>query len=241
MCHSLTALLWIVLWSAQAQDREVGALAPGPTELAESLAAIEAQTTRAEAIATAASRLQNAWAVGVVVPGLREPCADPAARSVAARLQLLGPAWRRAAQAARAEEDRLEVIVAAPTVAPLLDAATAERIAGLRARVAHQGRVYQEHVAWHRAHVVRARCAGTLATAPGIPLATPLPALEQHRPVAVGVAGGFACPGPVPAGEVAVLPEGLGCWSATPDCACEPQPMLPGAVLGPPAALLPPD
>lgn len=71
----------------------------------------------------------------------------------------------------------------------------------------------------------------------------PQPALEESRnlevgaiqygPVAVlGIGEGVLCPGEIPAKGVVLLPEPLGCW-ARESCDCEPQSLLPGAVLGP--------
>ena len=199
------------------------ALAPDPAWVDATRDRTEALVVRAELIGATLARLQNRWA-----PGTRPPCTDAAAQSLAARMQVLGPAHRDAVQAARAERARLERAVRAPTVAVLLGERDREALDALYERVDGQGRRYAEGSAWHQQHVrpFVTRCAPALVPDAGLgePSAGPT--------AVIGIGGGRVCPGEQPAdGRVAVVP-GEACYG-TSGCDCAPEPVAPGAVLGP--------
>jgi hypothetical protein len=83
---------------------------------------------------------------------------------------------------------------------------------------------------------VRAALAGCTVTplTPDPPAASHTPAAERLALLALG--DGFACgaDGPTRAdGAVVVLKGTLACWAPTRDCACVPQELAPGAVIGP--------
>jgi len=210
-------------------------LVPGPTELTEAVAEATTRVERAEALGHAATRLQNA--LGERLASARPiSCTDPTAQALLARLTVFAPAWRDAAQSARAQRDRLDRIVAAPTVVPVIDQAMLARIEETSRRTEDQATAYQEFRAWDERYLSREarRCAVDLAASPGLEVGLPVPPDETGRPVAVvGIGGGLVCPLGVPAdGTVVLLADGRGCWAAT-ECDCAPVDQLPAAVLGP--------
>jgi hypothetical protein len=209
-------------------------IAPGPAELTTTLVALEVRLDRAETVGEAAERLQNRWG------GLRPdrhagPCqSDPDASALAARLLVFGPAWRDDVQSVRAAAARLEYLLVAPTVVPLLDPETWERVDHVRARTAREVAGYQAFAAWHQRFFLPSAhgCETGLAPAAGVGNSAPSAPEEVGRPVAVvGIGGGVVCPAGAPAdGRVVVLPGPEACMGG-PDCACEPLPVDPGAVL----------
>jgi len=222
-------------WLGIAWSVEPGAwIAPGPLELAAALSGVEARLVRAETVGEAAERLQNQWGA-LRGAGANAPCETHAdASALAARILVFGPSWRDDVQAVRAELARLEYLVAAPTVVPLLDPETWARVDAARARTAREVAGYSAFAAWHQRYfLTTARgCDLGLGPAAGISNAAPAAPEELDGPVAViGLGGGVVCPAGAPAdGRVVVLPARVACMGAS-DCTCEPLPVDPGAVL----------
>lgn len=218
-------------------------LAPGAPELHEAQNRLDALLAVERAVATATARTQAAWAArtaltppkGQRLPG---PCADPERVGLGWRIEHFGAAWREAAQAVTAQAERVRTVRRSPVAAPLVDAAWAAALdadlaAADRARVA-----FLEASAWEARHVrpVLAKCpAPPLLAAPGFALPGPGERGAAPAPVAVLALGaGQVCPGGERAEEgVVLLADGRGCWEAGPACVCAPEPVLPGAVLGP--------
>ena len=213
---------------------DLAALAPAPQDLAAAQAALRVDLDQARAAAEATERLQNALAESGALG--RKPCSDPADAALIAREAVFGAAWRDAAQTARTDAARLQEILAAPTLAPLLDAGASAEAAALIDAADVLSRRYAEASAWHARHAQPrvARCPGALAPAAGLPRA------EAHAPGEVealtaitGVGGGVVCPTGAPAdGRVVYVGASGACTSAA-GCGCAPAAVLPGAVLGP--------
>jgi hypothetical protein len=211
------------------------ALAPGPPEMAAALSTLDERLAEANAIESATARIQNHLAE-VLIGGTSDLCDSEAHQNLALRARLLGEAHRDAAQAATAAADRASAVLAAPTLAPLLDAADRQAFEARMAQVNRQRRVARELSAWHDRHLVHPlrACKPKLVTAPGLE-----PPRFEAQPPGQAVAVVVAAPGNacgvrgVVQGAVAVLPEGLGCWDVG-ECRCTPAPLLPGAALGPP-------
>lgn len=218
-----------------AAGNEAARLAPSPADLAASAAETEARVARAEAIGVALIRVQNGWGEMLATgKAPQKPCDDPGARSLFARAAVFGPTWRDAAQAARAERDRLVEIAAAPTVAPLVGDDTATAIKALLARVAAQESRYVEATAWQRAYMLPpAGCDRTLEPIAGLSNAAPSAPGESVGTAVIGLGGGRVCPVDAPADGTPVVTAGLACVSAGSTCDCAPTAVAPAAVLGP--------
>lgn len=221
-------LLLTTLPAARATPAE--ALAPGPRELAEAQAELASRLATSEAIGRAVSRLQTAW---VTSPG--KGCEDPDRAALADRARHFARAWHDAVQRVRVQADRTARLVASPTVVPVVDAERRAGIDALMARVDSQEQGWLELVAWS----ARARlqdCGVGLRPSPGLPDATVRPEGERRAAVAVtAVGGGFLCPLGAPADGAVAVVAGAACWAEQSFCGCDPAPVEPGAVLGPPA------
>ncbi|MFZ5479847.1 MAG: hypothetical protein ACOZNI_23990 [Myxococcota bacterium] len=211
-------------------------LAPGAPELLEAEGRLRALLVTAEAVGAATARLQVAWTT--LPPPPKDPCADAARLEVGWRIERFGAAWREAAQAVRAQADRVRRVRGAPTVSPLVDADWGKALDALDAAAAREGRAFVEASAWQVAYVrpVLGACVvAEPAPAPGVPMLTAPVRGEDAPPVAVLALGdGWVCPAKVRADDAVVLVEGgRACWSASETCGCTPERVEPGAVVGP--------
>lgn len=218
--------LWISLAPSLADDASW--LAPGLSELRTERARLQERVERAEALATAAGRMQNIWAEAAIASKLPS-CETSEGAQRAALASGLGAAWRDAAQDARVQADRVRELVERPTVAPLLPQAEAEALLALAVRAEAQPGAYLEHLGWYRAYggSAWAGCPAPLGPSTGL-----VGAPAGPRTAIFGIGGGFVCPGGAPAnGRAVVVTGGAACIDATEACGCTPEPVLPGAVL----------
>ncbi len=188
-----------------------------------------------EATATALFRTHNRYATDRAELNRPPHCDDLRSLDLASRARLLGAGLRDAAQAARTQARRVERVLPAPTVRPLVDAQMEFRALRLLERAEVLERGYQESAVWHSRFVEAAmrRCPTVLEPAPGFDDPSPrAPDDTSSAQVAVVVAGpGKACPPGVRFGSVAVVPAGLVCYGDE-ACDCEPAPVFPAAVIG---------
>jgi hypothetical protein len=210
-------------------------LAPGAPELLEAEAKLRGLLVTAHAVGAASSRLQVAWTTR---PATKAPCEDADRLDIGWRIERFGAAWREAAQAARAQADRLRRVRNAPTVAPLVDSRWGAQLDALAVDAKRLAAAELEASAWQATWVrpVLGACeVPPLKAEPGIPMLEAPVQDEATLPVAVLVAeDGWACPSGARGDDAVVLVEGgKACWSATAACGCDPVPVLPGAVLGP--------
>jgi hypothetical protein len=221
-------------------------LAPGPQDFATESTMLDARIEHMTAIGDALHRLHGAWAERLATQAEADPCADPAAARLVARSRAFGVAYRDAVQAARAELRRVEWLLAAPTIAPLLDDADREHAGAARATVDRHARMAEEDAAWHGRFVEgSARCELALQPAAGIGYGGPV-ARGAPAPVAIFALGdGLLCtPAPtepgaavdgalveVEAGDRVHVIDGPACYGER-ACDCVPETLLPGAVLG---------
>lgn len=225
-------IAWIALAAAAPAD-----LAPGAPELLAAQARLTELLATTRAVSGAAGRLQVAWTGYPTPKPTADPCGDAARIELGWRVERFGAAWREAAQAARAQADRVERTRNAPTVAPLVDARWAAQLDALLAEEARQARAFQEASAWQVAYVrpwLGACPVPPLAPAAGIPMIEVPVRTEPAPAVAVLAMGdGWICPVGARGDDAVVLvPDGKACWSATQACGCTPEPVAPGAVLG---------
>jgi hypothetical protein len=211
-------------------------LAPGAPELAAATSHFEEVLAAARATGRAVVQLQAAWTERAVP---KTPCDDLDRLSLGWRMERFGAAWREGAQALRARAASLRALRAAPTISPLLVGAAGERLDDqLAAGDAHVAAFLQAS-AWQEAYV-RPTLAACPITGEGLSAGVdrqPLAARgEQVDLVAVIARGdGVICPGAVRADDAVVLVTGgQACWAPDATCACEPAPVFPGAMLGPP-------
>jgi hypothetical protein len=213
------------------------ALAPGQPDYLHHRRALAERLAEADAVGVALTRVHNSLG-GLLSAGLAKPCESERARSLAARTRPLGAAYRDAAQSARAEAARVRTLLQAPTLAPLLQDEDRNAAEGLLQRSAAHARRYLELHAWQERFVepFLRQCDAKLVPAEGLPGAGPTGPGNEEGPVAVlGLGGGRICPGNYVAdGRVLILLSPKACYGG-PTCTCEPRPVLPGAVLGPPA------
>ncbi len=213
-----------------------GDLAPGAQELAASEARFEELSAAAEATATAVLSLQTAWAEGTPP---KAPCDDHERLSLGWRLERFGAAWREATQALRAQTARLRTLAAEPTVSPLIIGEARTRLDTRLTRADAVADAFLQASAWEVSFIrpVLAAC----------PLAGEgLDAGRANQPIAARGEGaglvavlargdGVVCPGALRADDAVVLVSGgRACWAPDDTCACEPDPVYPAAVLGPP-------
>ena len=212
--------VWLVLQALVARGEPAVLLAPTPAELVAAERELEARVLDAEASGRAVSRLQNAAVHN------ESPCdGDYVMRSRA-----FAPAWRDAAQRARAQAQRTETIARSPTLEPLMNESRLSSIAHFTDRAEQQAKAWLEFDRLQsRSRVV---CEGSMRPMPGLPDPTPRAIGEEGAPVAVWVLSGRLCPGARDIRGVAVVRGGV-CMDLDPACSCEPGPVLPGAVLTP--------
>lgn len=141
---ALVALLLAAL-AADAPDPLV-VLAPAPADLAAAEAELQRRLVEAERLFRETAALQNAWVTGGGPS--RRRCEQPADLALALEAQAKGEAWREAAQAARAQAARVEEMVAAPTLAPLLDETARATASAAAAAAEENARRYLESSAW---------------------------------------------------------------------------------------------
>jgi len=219
-------------------------LAPRLADVDAALTEAEQRLVRSEAIGVATGQVQNRFALRRDGKRRLKVCEDDELASLVTRSRTFGPAWRDAAQAARGAADRVIAMAERETVAPRLDSARRDRLERGEARAWEQAVAAAEAGAWHRRYVEGSfkSCGLHLTVADGMPVPGERTEREQAAPIAViGLHFGTLCPDQVPAnGEVALLAGPDACWAAG-ACDCEPVPVHPGAVLGPPGGLPPLD
>ncbi|MFT5456619.1 MAG: hypothetical protein ACI9K2_003106 [Myxococcota bacterium] len=190
---------------------------PAIVDVTEALARAEDVLARADAAGVAVGRLQQRWwdHAGCT----RESAAD------AARMRILGAAWRDALQSARVAESEVGDLATAPTVAPLLPVATRDRVGALAAEVQANTARWAVAGAFHARFVEppMRSCDGGLEPGPG---------LGAFGPAAVIVLDGELCPPAPRIGRVAIVVR-PSCVAPDAGCDCEPSLLAPGAVLAP--------
>jgi hypothetical protein len=216
-------------------------LAPGVPELLASEERLRTLLTVSRATAAATGRLQVAWTALPAKKG--SACGDDARLALGWRIERFGAAWREAAQATRAEAERVRRTRNAPTVSPLVDERWTARLVALEAEAARQGKAEVEAGAWQRTYVrpFLAACpVPELRPMDGVAMAQVSAKGEDPLPVAVlGMGDGYVCLGAEPAEArraddgVVMVPGGRACWARNASCGCTPEPVEPGAVLGP--------
>ncbi len=230
--------MWLVLLLASAPAD----LAPGAPQLIEAEARLRELLDTAGAVRAATSAMQVEWtrrspqpaelpAVKKPARGPPDPCADVERIEVGWRIERFGAAWREVAQAARAQAARLDTIRHAPTVAPLVDDWWSDTLDGLVAAARAEAAGVLEAGAWQSMFVrpVLAACTiPPLRAAPGAGQA------GNERVAVLGMGDGWVCPDRLRGEDAVVLVDGAACWTAGATCACAPERVLPGAVLGPP-------
>ncbi|MSQ02236.1 MAG: hypothetical protein EXR71_10165 [Myxococcales bacterium] len=210
-------------------------LAPGAEELAAAEARFDDLSAAAEATATAVLSLQSAWAEGKPP---KAPC-DHERLSLGWRLERFGAAWREATQALRAQTTRLRALASEPTVSPLIAGDARARLDTRLSRADAGVATFLQASAWQVA-LIRPVLAACPLAGEGLDAGRanqPLAARDEGNGlVAVLARGdGVVCPSAVRADDAVVLVEGgLACWAPDDTCACEPAPVHPAAVLGPP-------
>jgi hypothetical protein len=155
------------------------------------------------------------------------------------RIERFGAAWREGTQAARAQGERVATMRKSPTVAPLVDARKRAELTALLARVEAESASFLQASAWEVAFVRPVLSACPIAgvgLSSGVSASPVLARNDQPLPIAVLAMGsGFVCPAGVRAEESVVLvQDGQACWAPDAGCACTPEAVYPGAVLGPP-------
>jgi hypothetical protein len=211
-------------------------LAPGAPELLEAEARLRALLATSEAVGAATARLQVAWTAAPAPK--KAPCADEARLEVGWRVERFGAAWREAAQAVRAQADRVRRLRSAPTVSPLVDSTWGRALDALQADAEREARAFVEASAWQVQYVrpVLGACVvPPPRPLPGIPmLSTPVRGVDRAPVAVLALGDGYVCPGGARADDAVVLVEGgEACWSASETCGCVARPVEPGAVLGP--------
>ena len=211
------------------------------SDLAAAQARLAALLDTARATGSATARLQTAW---TALPKPKPGCDDTARLELGWRIERFGAAWREAAQAARVQADRVQRARASATVSPLIDTRWADELDALQTRIEHEERSFLEASAWE-ATFVRPSLAvcpvPPVVPAAGVAMLENAARGETDRLVAVlGLGDGWVCTGDESgaqrAEEAVVLVPGRACWSASPTCGCDAEPVAPGAILGPPVA-----
>lgn len=210
------------------------ALAPDHAFFQATLERAEVATRDVTALASAVTRLHNAWAErqGRGIPA----CDEGDAADLAARAPVFGAAYRDAVQRARAAASRLTRLVVAPVLTPLISARDRDRADRVLRTTRDHARAYVEASAWQATHVApwSTRCAPALRPGPGLVSRAPRTSAEQEAATAVvGIGGGRVCPLDVPADGTAVVIIGSSACYGPERCDCAPVPVQPGAVLAP--------
>lgn len=154
----MTLILLLGLCSARADTPTL--LAPSPADLSAATDELTRRIEAAERLGADTADAQNAW-VRRGGPSHRR-CEDPADLDLARQAADDGAKWRDAAQSARAQADRVEEMLSAPTLTPLLDEAALEADQALVARAREGAQRYLEASAWQATYLapVIARCGG---------------------------------------------------------------------------------
>jgi hypothetical protein len=231
-----SCLLVLTVSGARADEpKPLEQLAPTLADVHAALVSAELALVRSEAIGVAVGLIQNRLAPWRAESRRLPVCEEPEVASLVARSRRFGPAWRDAAQTARIDATRAEQMAARSTVQPILGRSRSERIDRAAAAARVQAEAAAEAGEWHRRFVESAfdDCETRLEPAAGFPPPGSIGQGEATRPTAViGIDHGTVCPDQFPAnGEVVLLPEPRACWSPG-GCACTPEPVYPGAVLG---------
>ncbi len=225
-------MMWFTLLLAASP----GDLAPGAGELEAARTRFDEVLAAADATGLAVAQLQVAWTERPVPKAV---CDDLDRLSLGWRLERFGAAWREAVQALRVRGAELRGLSLAPTVSPLLTGAAGERLAAQLAAAEAVATWFLQASAWQAAFV-RPTLAACPITGEGLSAGiSHLPlAAKGETPARVAVIGrgdGFVCPDAVRADDAVVLVAGgAACWAPDASCACTPEPVFPGAVLGPP-------
>ncbi|MFT4569855.1 MAG: hypothetical protein ACI8TX_002428 [Hyphomicrobiaceae bacterium] len=145
-------------------------LAPTLPETRAAIDRLEALARSADATALALFRVHNRFGELRSRGTGRPSCSDAWLVDLSSRARLLGGAFRDHAQSARAQAQRTQRLMTAPTVQPLVDAGTHFRAVQLFARIDVLERRYLEASVWHRAYVesVAKTCTTRLVPARGI-------------------------------------------------------------------------
>jgi hypothetical protein len=236
----MTFMAWIFVSVAivsQTQEDAVvkpSSLAPGPQELTDEINAAKKLNHEAAVVATSVARLQNRLAEFLQISS---SCEDLELRSLLARAGVFAQAHRDRTQSARMQHKRLERLLTAKTLEPLLDPAVRTQLAELHKQTERQVALYQEFAAWHKQHVapLGKACQPTLAVSEG--LADPAPRAPNENSIEAAVLvlkGGFLCPQLVAGNnQVVIANDGIACFSKHNTCDCHSKLALPGAVFGP--------
>lgn len=206
-----------------------GPVAPSRSEALAMLAAADERQADVQAVTIAVGLLHARWAEAGPPRTRAWPCSDPARTGLATAAGSFLEAHRRVREAARLALVEAEQAFAAPTVAPLVLPLDRRALLAARERFEAAEATGRTLEAWHRRYIepTAAACPAPLRADEGRP-----DPLERHDQVAViGAGGGLLCPGGVPADGSVVLAPGRACVAAT--CDCQPQPVLPGAILVP--------
>lgn len=222
-------------WGVSEVVAAPGDVAPGAPELQEAEQRLQIVQVDARGIGLATQRLQVAW---TRLPATKATC-EPAHVELGWRIERFGAAWRETTQAVKAASSRLRDVRAAPTAAPLLDDTWSTSLNALLSQSEAIEQAFLEASAWQVAFVrpTLAPCElNVLAAAPGFgSLEVPVRGVARLPTAVLAVPEGRVCPGDIPTdGGVVLVESGLACWTAAPSCGCEPLPVEPGAVLGPP-------
>jgi hypothetical protein len=226
-------------------------LAPTLRETQSSIEKLEAFVADADATALALFRVHNRFGEHRRSFEGTPNCKQAWLVDLASRARFLGADLRDRVQSARAQRVRLDRMMLAATVEPLVDAETRFRTRKIIERVELLERRYLESVNWHSGYVERVarKCPTELQTSSGFAGAGLPPAEGEvseddtvpadtvfgkkvRRPTAViAEGGGVICPGEIPAKGVVVLSKPSACWAPL-RCDCNAVPVLPGAVIG---------
>lgn len=205
-----------------------------PPVTPEEVAARAAAAAKAAKPGADLSRTVHAQTAVAVSTG--SPCADADRLALGWRIERFGTAWRDTAQAVRVAAARLQATRQAPTASPLVDDRWAARLDDLVEQARLAERAWREASVWQARFVrpvIQACPAPELGPAAGV-AASPAWALGERPPaVAVLARGeGVVCPDGERAEDAIVVLEGAtACWAASTPCACDPQPVEPGAVV----------
>lgn len=212
-----------MLYALMALAIDPAILAPDPAFYQAQVAVLESRVADARAIGEAAARLQNAWIEDPLTGRVpRDPCKSEADASIAARSVVFTAAYRDATQSARAQLARVQPLVEAPTLKPLLAEEDTAHLAELSAKVEEYSSAVLQMQGWQAQVIVAAarRCPAALTKL------DPAPGLERRELVAHGEdRPGVAVIGLDGSVKVLVAKE----CDGTADCAA----VAPGAVLGP--------
>src|SRR5258708_5814858 len=118
-----------------AMPLDPGYLVPGRQDLDRGMSRTAERLVRAAAVGSALERVHNRWGELARLRKRKLTCDDSEPLSLAIRSRILGDALRDSVQSARIQHRRLDMLLLAPTVAPLVDAATRRETEALAARV----------------------------------------------------------------------------------------------------------